>query len=94
MRFENTLSFAKQMDANDAIGKYRHAFHLPVQQGKPVVYLTGNSLGLLPKKAREYVEQEFLDWQQYGVEGHFEAKNPWFYYHHFLRKRACSNSGR
>jgi kynureninase len=93
MRFENTLSFAKQMDANDAIGKYRHAFHLPAQQGKPVIYLTGNSLGLLPKKAREYVEQEFLDWQQYGVEGHFEAKNPWFYYHHFCESALAAIVG-
>jgi len=86
MNFETTLSFAQSLDANDPLKKFRERFHIPKVNGKEVIYLTGNSLGLLPKKAREYVEQEFVDWEHYGVEGHFEAKNPWFYYHHFHRE--------
>jgi len=27
-----------------------------------------------------------VDWEHEGVEGHFKAKNPWFYYHHFHRE--------
>ncbi|HHG85871.1 MAG TPA: kynureninase, partial [Bacteroidetes bacterium] len=31
-----------------------------------------------------FVEQEMKDWEIYGVEGHFHAKNPWMPYHEFL----------
>jgi kynureninase len=65
---------------------FRQRFHFPRIHDKEAIYLTGNSLGLLPKKAREYVEQEFIDWEHHGVEGHFDAKNPWLYYHHFHRE--------
>lgn len=84
--FENALSIARSLDATDPLKKFRERFHIPIINGKEVIYLTGNSLGLLPKKAREYAEQEFLDWEHLGVEGHFDAKNPWLYYHHFHRE--------
>ncbi|MFI5134480.1 MAG: kynureninase [Chitinophagales bacterium] len=86
MKFENSLSFAQSLDANDPLKKFRELFHIPKVNGKEVIYLAGNSLGLLPKKAREYIEQEFVDWENYGVEGHFDAKSPWFSYHHFHRE--------
>ena len=86
MKFENSLSFAQSLDANDPLKKFRERFHIPTIEDKEVIYLAGNSLGLLPKKAREYTEQEFVDWENYGVEGHFDAKNPWYYYHHFHRE--------
>ncbi|MCY7410121.1 MAG: kynureninase [Chitinophagales bacterium] len=86
MQYSNSLSFAQSLDANDLLKKFRSQFHFPKVNGKEVIYLTGNSLGLLPKSARQYVEQEFIDWENYGVEAHFDAKNPWFYYHHFHRE--------
>ena len=86
MNFENTLFFAQELDKNDSLQKFIERFHIPQHKGKNAVYLCGNSLGLLPKTARNFVEQEFLDWENFGVEGHFNAKNPWFPYHHFGRK--------
>ncbi|MEO6166553.1 MAG: kynureninase [Chitinophagales bacterium] len=86
MKFENSQDFAHQLDASDVLRKFRDQFHIPEINGKQVIYLAGNSLGLLPKKAREFAEQEFLDWQNYGVEAHFDAKNPWLYYHHFCEE--------
>src|SRR5215471_3127898 len=86
MTFENSKIFAEHLDSNDPLKNYREQFHLPMTDGKAMIYLAGNSLGLQPKKAREYVEQEFLDWENFGVEGHFEAKYPWFYYHHFCEE--------
>src|SRR6187455_1453807 len=86
MKFENTLPFAQSLDAADPLKKFRERFHIPKMDGKEVIYLAGNSLGLLPKSARKYTEQEFLDWENEGVEGHFKAKNPWLYYHHFHRE--------
>ncbi len=81
---ENSLSFAQSLDAADKLKQYRSRFFIPKLNGKEVIYLTGNSLGLQPKAARENVETEFKDWETLGVEGHLQGKNPWFYYHHFL----------
>ncbi|MBI1221254.1 MAG: kynureninase [Bacteroidetes bacterium] len=91
--YQFSESFAKEMDAQDALSSFRNEFHIPVWKGKESIYLTGNSLGLQPKSAREFVEQEFLDWQNLGVEGHTEAKNPWLFYHHFLTKQAAEIVG-
>ncbi|HAP00881.1 MAG TPA: kynureninase, partial [Bacteroidetes bacterium] len=93
MNFENSLSYAQEQDEKDALRKFRERFHIPQHNGKDAIYLCGNSLGLLPKSARSFVEQEFLDWEKLGVEGHFDAKNPWFPYHHFGRKQLAEIVG-
>ena len=83
--FEPTESFARNMDEQDSLKSFRQKFHIPKQpDGKDVLYLTGNSLGLQPRSARKYIEQELKDWETFGVEGHFHAKNPWMPYHEFL----------
>tara|TARA_R110002050_G_C8961107_1_gene514321 strand:+ start:2470 stop:3747 length:1278 start_codon:yes stop_codon:yes gene_type:complete len=79
--FEFSLEFAKQQDANDELASFRERFHFPQHNGRETVYFTGNSLGLAPKSAMAALEQEVNDWAKYGVEGHFEAKNPWVSYH-------------
>lgn len=77
--------FAKQLDLNDALSHYRNQFHIPKnKQGSDLIYMTGNSLGLQPKTTKKYVNQELEDWANLGVEGHFEAKNPWLDYHTLL----------
>lgn len=84
-KFQNSLAYARQMDEEDELRKYRSQFHLPMQKnGEPFVYLCGNSLGLQPKATEAMLQQELLDWKNLGVEGHFEAKNPWMPYHEFL----------
>ncbi len=82
--FENTLAYAQQLDTQDELKAYRHKFHHPVINGKETVYFTGNSLGLQPKTTKEYINTELTDWANWGVEGHFHAKNPWMPYHHAL----------
>ena len=81
---QNTLEFAQDSDQQDELSAYRQCFYLPKINGKDALYFTGNSLGLQPKSTREYVQQELDDWAKYGVEGHFEAKNPWVSYHKIL----------
>lgn len=63
---------------------WRHLFHIPGINGKDAIYLCGNSLGLMPIKAREYVNAELDDWARLGVEGHLHATHPWLPYHEFL----------
>ncbi len=80
-----THTYAQAQDAKDPLRAYRNRFHMPMQaNGKPYVYLCGNSLGLQPKSTAAALQQELLDWQNLGVEGHFHAKNPWMPYHEFL----------
>lgn len=75
----------QELDAADPLKSYRDQFHIPMQSsGEEYVYMTGNSLGLQPKAVRQYIEQELLDWENLGVEGHFHAKHPWMPYHEFL----------
>jgi kynureninase len=86
IQFTTNPHFAREMDDGDVLNKYRASFHVPKMKGKTAVYLCGNSLGLQPKKAKDYITQELQDWANLGVEGHFEAKMPWFGYHHFFTK--------
>jgi kynureninase len=80
-----TLEGAKKLDAQDNLKLYRSQFHMPLQKnGEAHIYLCGNSLGLQPKQTKDYIQQELNDWAKLGVEGHFEAKNPWLPYHEFL----------
>ena len=79
--FENTLEFALEQDKNDPISNYQNQFYFPEINGEKAIYFTGNSLGLQPKTTKSLINQELDDWAKYGVEGHFEAKNPWYSYH-------------
>ncbi|HNQ12994.1 MAG TPA: kynureninase, partial [Bacteroidia bacterium] len=85
MKFENSLSFAKSLDAQDELRSYRQHFHIPKHQKKDCIYFCGNSLGLQPKNTEEFIRKELEDWRTFGVEAHFEARKPWFPYHEFLR---------
>ncbi|MBX2979914.1 MAG: kynureninase [Flavobacteriales bacterium] len=89
--FENSLAYAQTRDAADPLRAFRSEFHFPQHPGsgpgqvaKDVLYFTGNSLGLQPKAAADALKQELDDWARFGVEGHFNAKHPWYSYHEEL----------
>lgn len=85
MNYQPTKTYATEQDAQDELKQYRQQFHLPTtNNGKELIYLCGNSLGLQPKTTKEYINQELDDWAKFGVEGHTDAKNPWLPYHEFL----------
>lgn len=81
MIFENTREFAQNLDAQDSLKKYREEFIFPHVNGKKVIYFTGNSLGLQPKRTKSYVDEVMTDWANLAVEGHFYADKPWWDYH-------------
>lgn len=77
---------ARQLDAEDALARFRDRFALPMDNdGAPLVYLCGNSLGLMPKDARAILDDELRAWETLAVEGHFEGKRPWYRYDEPLR---------
>ncbi|QEC67769.1 kynureninase [Panacibacter ginsenosidivorans] len=85
MTFENTLSFAQQLDANDTLKHFREQFYFPRHNGSDAIYFCGNSLGLQPKKVEDAIHVELQTWRELAVEGYFKGTNPWLYYHEYLR---------
>src|ERR1700736_6671162 len=87
MQFSANEDFAKQLDQEDPLRGFREKFHLPLgKDGKPLIYFAGNSLGLMPKAARQIVDQELDDWARLDVDAHLDAKTPWYSYHETLRE--------
>ena len=79
------LETAKHLDRDDALSEYRECFERPTDdQGQPLIYLCGNSLGLQPKQTKKYLELELEHWAKWGVDGHTEGKNAWLPYHELL----------
>ena len=82
MRFEDSREFAAAQDRNDPLAAWRGEFNFPRDRnGYSPIYLCGNSLGLQPKRAVEFVEQELGNWRDYAVDGHFHSDRPWVSYH-------------
>jgi kynureninase len=84
MNYTNSLDFALQSDINDPLKSFRDRFHIPTVNSTQSLYFTGNSLGLQPKHTADILQEELDDWKNHGVEGHFNAKRPWYSYHHNL----------
>ena len=85
IEFKAMREFAAAQTARDPLAHFRERFHIPkMADGSDCIYLCGQSLGLQPKSAREYVEQELQDWARLGVDGQLHARNPWIPYHELL----------
>jgi len=92
--FQSGEDFAVAMDARDSLACFRERFFIPkTKSGDDCVYLCGHSLGLQPRTAGSYLEQELRDWAELGVEGHFHAKNPWMPYHRLLAEQTATLVG-
>ena len=88
------LNYALEQDQNDPLAHFRERFHLPkTDSGEPFIYFCGNSLGLQPDTASQFINEELDAWRQYGVEGHFHAKRPWMPYHEFLTQYSAEIVG-
>lgn len=93
MDFEATLNYARSLDQEDPLKKFQSEFHIPQKNGSPVRYFTGNSLGLQPKSAKKYIEEELESWKNLAVDAHFEGIRPWFHYHKFSKEGLCKLTG-
>ena len=84
----STLPSAAELDAADPLARFRHEFELP-----DGIYLVGNSLGAMPKAARDYVDTELDRWSSLGVEGHFTGDLAWKDYHELLTEQFAAIVG-
>lgn len=93
-QFQLGEQYAAEMDARDPLAHFRERFYIPkAKSGEECIYLCGHSLGLQPKSARTYIEQELKDWAELGVEGHFHGRNPWMPYHRLLTEQTATLVG-
>lgn len=81
MELPKSLEEARGLDQRDPLSKYREEFTLPKETP---LYFAGHSLGLMPKRVRNYMNEELDAWEEFGVEGHFHAKRPWLPYHELM----------
>ncbi len=85
--WEEAEAEARRLDGEDPLASFRDRFHLPPgPDGKPAVYLCGNSLGLMPREVPRLVDQELADWAQLAVDAHFRGATPWYGYHESVRE--------
>src|SRR5690606_15763160 len=85
MMFKANAAWAAEQDRDDDLAGFRERFLVPKREdGRDEIYLCGNSLGLQPKTARDYLDQELREWEKLAVRGHFAAQRPWMPYHEFL----------
>ncbi len=72
---EYTLDHAKQMDENDTLKGFREEFYLKPDS----IYMDGNSLGLLSKRAERTLLESLEDWKEHGIDGWTQGNHPWFF---------------
>ncbi|MFD2396538.1 hypothetical protein ACFSVJ_06470 [Prauserella oleivorans] len=85
-----TEEHARELDRSDP--GWRELFLVPPADGgryPDTAYLAGNSLGLQPRATRGELLEDLDDWARLGVEGHHEAKRPWYPYHELLTEPAA-----
>jgi kynureninase len=92
--FQADEDWALQEDRRDPLAWARDEFALPLgADGTPLAYMSGNSLGLMPKAVPELVRAELDDWARLGVEGHLDARTPWYSYHEQFREPLARLAG-
>ncbi|XP_003966728.2 kynureninase isoform X2 [Takifugu rubripes] len=77
------------LDKHDQLRHLRENFLVPKIQDLPpsdlslvdgrddCIYLVGNSLGLQPRRARGYLQEELDKWAKMGAHGHVLGSRPW-----------------
>lgn len=97
MLAEPTLAYAQQQDREDELKGFRSRFYFPKHNIRPdgqtptgglegeMIYFCGNSLGLQPRDAGDFIRQELADWREMAIDGYWRAKNPWMTYPADLR---------
>ena len=69
------LDYAQNLDATDNLSSLREEFYLQ----ENIIYMDGNSLGLLSKRAEKTLLTLLDSWRLLGIDGWTEGEHPWFY---------------
>ena len=72
---DSSVEYARRMDASDDLAGFKEEFYL--RDG--VVYMDGNSLGPLSRRAERAMLDVLGDWRELGIGGWTRGERPWFY---------------
>ena len=72
---KTTLEYARELDQQDELAHFQDEFYLSAD----TIYMDGNSLGLLSKRAERTLIDLLNSWKTLGIDGWTEGENPWFY---------------
>ncbi|MBN1329295.1 MAG: kynureninase [Candidatus Heimdallarchaeota archaeon] len=84
-QFNTTEPFARELDNNDFLSKFREEFNIP----ENTIYVDGNSLGLMPKKSEECISRVVNEWKTIAINGWYIGKPSWFYFSEILGEKAA-----
>lgn len=70
-----TIDYARQLDQQDVLAKFKDEFYLLENK----IYMDGNSLGLMAKRAEEKSSVLLDSWKTLGIDGWTTGVHPWFY---------------
>ena len=94
MTAKTDVERALALDQNDALAVWKPQFAQPEDRhGRSSIYFCSNSLGLMPKGAREAVRRELAAWEQLGVRGHFKTPQPWVSFHRLAAPHLAALTG-
>lgn len=73
--FEPSYEYAMECDKYDELADFQKEFYKKAD----TIYLDGNSLGLLSKRAEKSLLTMLDSWKEYGIDGWTEGEYPWFF---------------
>ena len=76
--FTFTKDEAEAKDELNPLGSIRKQFNIPEREGKPLLYFSGNSLGLQPKGVNNSIQEQIQIWAEKGADGYF---SDWVEFH-------------
>lgn len=74
--FQTNEDFAYDLDFKDPLSRLWKRFHAP----EGIIYVDGNSLGLLSEDSEISVLRVLSEWKTLGIKGWLDGEPPWFYY--------------
>lgn len=89
MEEKYTKAYAEKLDACDELNQFRNEFYLKNE----CVYMDGNSLGLMSKRAEQSVYDLLTSWKEYAIDGWTEGTQPWYYLSESLGERMAGLVG-
>ncbi|SDM79446.1 Kynureninase [Paenibacillus sp. yr247] len=73
--YHYSKEFAQQLDKEDELARFRDEFYINSES----IYLDGNSLGLLSRRAERTLLEVVDAWKTQGIDGWTRGQYPWFY---------------
>lgn len=73
--YRESRDYARQLDKEDQLASYRDEFYLK----DDAVYMDGNSLGIMSKRAEQSTLDLLHSWKEYGIDGWTEGEHPWYF---------------